>query len=203
MSIMMKLTFAILTLSPIASASSTSNTLQLSLSSQAVLCCEQKGGIHKSVDLGSIFGQETKLCDYDGKLYKEDFFLNTFCGGSASPIAVAYPLCSLVDGASTATSTCLDCCLDIYKDYRDKTCGNSDACQQINGVSYLNCENDCVRTCQDVCKAQDEACVAGCSSNLRGAAATNSTECTATCNNDYFTCNNNCNEERMQSRENA
>ncbi len=185
------------------SASLNSQQPTISPQSQAVLCCEQKGGVHTTVDVHSIFGQDTQICEYNGQQYQASFFLDSFCGGSAEPIVVAYPQCShRADGDPTSTPRCLECCLGPYKDYRDNQCGNSDACQQTNSNLYLSCENDCVQTCQDVCKENDETCVAGCSnSNLRG--GTSTAECTTTCNNEYFACNNQCNEDRRKSRENA
>lgn len=77
------------------------------------------------------------------------------------------------DIESNNTPTCIDCCIDKYKDNRDASCGaGSLRLLSYHNRQLLSCSEGCVQSCRDRCETEFIECLGqcnlvdfGCSSN--------------------------------------
>merc|ERR1712176_755907 len=115
---------------------------------------EQKGGVHIQYQSLGIADSVNAICEYKGERYREDFFLNTYCGGTAEPIKIQYPTCAFRKGTEGLEEMCLDCCRKAHKKYENRKCKNSLLCFDDNDEAFLQCEQRCVGTCDNHCNDQ-------------------------------------------------
>lgn len=138
-----------------------------------VMCCESESGTRASFD--------TDMCGFNNDLYYHNDFRYDYCG-------------CITDATSTPVSSCLGCCLDVYRDHRYQGCGeyyddSFGSCSTDIVLQFLSCENGCVETCQLTCKVDHSVCRNSC-------AGSGLSNCESNCLDDFFTCNNACNDER-------
>ena len=74
--------------------------------------------------------------------------------------SIDYCVCDI---ESNDTPSCIDCCIDKYRDNRDASCGagSLDLLSSHNG-QLLSCSEGCLHSCQDRCHDEFIACLDQC-----------------------------------------